>query len=247
MAVDTVRSAIGLTGLSDAGFMNTYAGEFSRVMYAFPNSEAEIVAKKFISLFRKHGAVMHAVIAIALKDNAHEIAAGRLSADSLIALFLNRLATGSRRSEVIAEVTPLPLEIAQPAEKAPRQPSEIVIAIDPIKKWVIIDGIGTLEGSAIFPIMELLIAMYRQDREQELRPENYQCRLAKQLADKLVGSDEESIRSAILRARKQTIADFKSLFDLDLDINALIENRQRKGYRLNPNVRLVSPAEVKTK
>ena len=95
--------------------------------------------------------------------------------------------------------------------------------------------------------MELLIAMYREDREQELRPENYRGRLAKQLADKLYGSDEESIRSAILRARKQMIADFKSLLDLDLDINALIENRQRKGYRLNPNVRLVSLAEVKTK
>ena len=97
MAVDTVRSAIGLIGWSDAGFMNTYAGEFSRVMYAFPNSEAEIVAKKFISLFKKHGAIMHAVIAIALKDNADDIAAGRLSADSLIALFLNRSVAGGRR------------------------------------------------------------------------------------------------------------------------------------------------------
>lgn len=255
MAVDTVRSAIEFTRLSEVGFLSSYAGELSRVTRTYPGDQVDDVARQFIDLFRRHGKVVAEIITKAVKDNARSIADGSIDPQSLLRLVIDRpdiapcpqphrptapsLEPAAEKETITTDSNPL--IVSDPTAV------EIVIALDPADECVWIEDIGKFAGGSIYPILELFVAMFREDRSQELHPKNYRCILAKQIADKRAKPSEGAITAAIKRARDQLRDDFLKLHNVDIDENVFIENRSKKGYRLNPSIRLVSPDQIRRK
>ena len=67
---------------------------------------------------------------------------------------------------------------------------------------------------------------------------------ASALAQRL-GIDEQSLRQRVLRSRKKIERAFLATFDRQLDRDDVIQNQEWKGYRLNPYLLLLKPAQLR--
>src|SRR5205807_1354526 len=59
-----------------------------------------------------------------------------------------------------------------------------------------------------------------------------------------LGIDEQRLRQRLSRGRKKIEQAFLTAFDRQLDADDVIQNEQWKGYRLNPYLLLVKPAQL---
>ena len=120
-----------------------------------------------------------------------------------------------------------------------------MLAVDTRKKWILIDGITPIKGSSAFRLLSYLIDRRREDLSAGKRRENYQLVATDDLA-KLLGLDGGAgLRRTIFRIRKNLSNEFERRYGLMLSENALIENVHGVGYRINPEVGLVAPLEIR--
>lgn len=243
MAVETVELALSCRDVSEREFLTRFSGPLSLVLQAYPLEEQVAAANNIIDLYRRHGKAVRELLIEATQPNLPGVVDGNLSRDSLLALFL-----ASRLSEFrgVASAT-LPEKLPEPpatTEPAPRQLDSIYIALDERRQQIVVRDLTTLSGSAIFQIMKLLVDLSFQDRSQPGVPARYRSFLAREIADHLKLTDEESVRSAIRRARRQLEEAFREL-GRSVDPQAIIQSTGH-GYRLNPGVMVVTTEQIQS-
>jgi len=241
MAESYVRHALELNGMAPDGFVTRFANELSRWSRCFPGMTADEVARSSYDLHRRHAAQVIEALASGIKAHAQALAEQRLPDSCLLRLVIG---------------TSMGLHISPPTEKAAAHRAEvgldqgkfdqtldIEMALVAVDSCVLFPGVGQIRGRTTFRIMEQLIEPYLDDRASQ-RPIN-QCRFirASTLA-KAVGITQESLRRRISTFRRKIAGLFQDRCGLPLTGDSILESRNWQGYRLNPRVRVVSPASL---
>ena len=95
-----------------------------------------------------------------------------------------------------------------------------------------------------FALLSELANQYRADRAAGLKPDNHCFVPAQTLLDLLGIDSEPALRQRIGEFRKRVVQLADEHWGLALGRDAVIENKYRAGYRLNPDVVLIDPAEI---
>lgn len=231
MALSYVRSASLIQKMADVAFFAQY-GEASRVVDYFAGS-ADRVAERILALHRRHAAAVCRVFEDAISANASALLEGNLAADCLLSLIVGQQGG--------ANTYPYPREASGEAAVVN---TEIRVAIDESGKRVRFDRWGEIKGVGA----ELLMALaepFRAAAKEERAPENYPFTQSGELCRQTNCKNEETFRRRVMRCREQIRTLAKNAGDPLTSIDAVIENLQRHGYRLNPDqVRIVNIAEL---
>jgi len=231
MALAFVRSASDVHKMTDVAFFAQY-GETSRIVGFFPES-ADMVASRTLDLHQRHAEAICGVFDQAIALHAGALRQGALPADCLLSLVVDQ-----RQGD-----SPYPAPSRSPELAATVAP-EIRIAIDEKRKRVVLDRWGDVERVGA----ELLIALaesFRQATRKELAPERYPFTKTTNLLRQINCADEETLRKRVSRCRNKIKKLAKKAGDAPPSINAVIENTQWHGYRLNPDqIRIVAISEL---
>ena len=231
MALAYVRTASNVNQMTDIAFFAHY-GETSRVVGFFPEP-ADAVARRIFDLYRRHAATICRVFDEAVRLHAPMLREGSLPANSLLSLVVSQREGGS----------PYPLPSGVPALPAALG-REIRIAIDTSRKRVVFDRWGEMTGV----IASLIIALaepFSQALRDERAPERYPYTAASILLSRTKCGDGDTLRRRIKRCRGKIAALAKKAGDPPLSSDAVIENLQWHGYRLNPDrIRIVALSEL---
>ena len=243
MAFGTVQLALDCAAMTDWQFMGRFALEVSQVVQAYPHAERDDIAQMLIRLFRRYGETVRSIAIDALCTAAPRFVDKAVKQESLLAL-LSSQSFLEQRNAPLGMQAPQEQPAHKHQDRTMRPPAkQIAIAIDGHRKQILISGIAPLKGKTIFAILGSLIEMSAADRATKLAPKRYQCKTGKVLADELGLSEAEAVAAAVRRIRKEIAEGFGALEGYRPDDEAVIENISGRGYRLNPLVAIVTPAE----
>jgi hypothetical protein len=241
MAESYVHHALELNSMAPRGFLTRFANELSRWSRCFPGMTADEVARLSYDLHRRHAAHVIDALASGIKAHAQALAEQRLPDSCLLRLLAGTSIIGLQVSRAV-ETTAHQADAGSDHRKLD-QTLDIEMVLVAVDNHVLFPGVGQIRGGTTFRILDQLIVPYLDDRASQ-RPIN-QCRFiqARTIA-KAVGITEESLRRRISTFRRNVAALFQEQCGLPLAADSVIENRNWKGYRINPRIRLVSTAST---
>ena len=233
MALAYVRSASDVNQMEDVAFFSRY-GEVSRAVgfFAEPTST---VAERIFDVHRRHAAAVCKVFDEAISTHRAALREGKLPPSCLLSLIL------SQRASDVDAAYPERVPSVEPTTTA--RP-EIRIAIDESRRRVVFDRWGEIKGVRA----DLLISLagpHRAATSDDRIPQSYPFTKTEQLLGTLRIESAETLRRRILRCRNEINRLATEAGDAPPSIDAVIENSQRHGYRLNPDtVRIVAITEL---
>ncbi len=231
MALAYVRSASEINRMADVAFFARY-GEASRAVGYFPEA-ADTVAGRIFDLHRRHASAVCSVFDAAVSSRAAAFREGTLPSTCLLSLVAGRRAGDSA----------YPAE-SRAIERLVLAGPDIRMAIDEDHKRVIFDRWGEIKGVSA-GLMIALAEPFRQAKRDELAPERYPFTKTVNLLRQINCPNEETFRRRVLRCRNKITELAKKAGDPPPSFDAVIENSQRHGYRLNPNrIRIVALSEL---
>lgn len=242
MAESYVRHAIELSRYSDKGFLGRFVGEISRAASCIDDMSADQVMETTLSLHRRHANAVGGVL-----ETGFKVHGGRLADQTLPPSCLLRMVAGSgagRRDTPIRD----PIEQAYSQERTAdhrdfRITSDVCLAVHPEQQQVMIRGIPPLTGQATYALIEQLTVAYERDRALKRAPENHRYIPAKVIQSRLSIQDD-SLRRCVLRVRRRVTRLFETHCGLTLADDAIIQSITWRGYRINPDVRVVAPDQI---
>lgn len=231
MALAFVRSASDVHQMADVAFFAHY-GEASRIVGFFPEA-ADTIAGRIFDLHRRHASAVCRVFDGAISSHAGVLRQRDLPVDCLLSLIV------SQRDAVSAYP-----ERSGAQKQAITISANIPIEIDEKRKRVVFDPWGEISGVSA----ELIIALaepFREATRDELAPEHYPFIRTSDLLRKTNCAHEEMLRQRVLRCRNKIRKLAMNAADPPPSIDAVIENSQWHGYRLNPDrIRIVALSEL---
>jgi 7-cyano-7-deazaguanine synthase in queuosine biosynthesis len=231
MALAYVRSASLINQMTDAVFFTHY-GETSRVVGYFPES-ADTIASRIFDLHRRHATTVCRIFDDAIKLHAPRLREGSLPPDCLLSLIVSQREQGS-----------VYLLQSGAVEQVVTDDSEIRIAIDADQRRVRFNRWGVLSGASAALIIALS-ASFRKAARDERAPENYPYIKSAVLASRIFCDSDETLRRRIHRCRNGIMRLAKNAGEPCPPLDAVIENSQWRGYRLNPDrIRIVRASEL---
>ena len=244
MALSLVSSALEFPRLSPEGFMNRYTGEMSRTLNAFAGAPPESIVRQAYELHHRYGVEVRGVLEDAFRQHAPEIIGKTLAPSCLL-----EAVVADGRIDI--DSSPLPDERAglghaqtELDTRDYRHSSQILLALDEDRRRILIDGIGEVGTASDFDLVGILVDQHRRDRAAELRPDSFKFVPTEALLDALA-VDEVPLRQRISKFRKRIRERAREHLGVPLSKDAVIQNKSRSGYRLNPAVHLIDPGEVK--
>lgn len=244
MALSTISLALDCAQSTELALFGPFADEFGKVLQAYPVTEHAAATRKLLDLFRRHGNAVFEIVSDAVRIHSKEITGQTLPPSSLLALLIcSNLSLALRKSPAT------PPRLPDPPPSAPRLDmaelkDNVLVAIDDKNRRFHVWGGAVLDGDAIFPIMKRLARLRLEDHTLLLAPRNYRGLVAKVLANELQLSDEGAVRSAIRRARAEFSTLSRGTQGAASGKHALIQQVRGKGYRLHPDVQIVSMEEL---
>jgi hypothetical protein len=227
MALAFVRSASKVSQMTDVEFFAHY-GETSRVV-SFFHEPANTVAGRIIELHRRHAKAVCDVFDNTIRTNAAKMRDASLPANCLLSLVVGR-GGGASSYPVLSAV---PALLSAPT-------IEIRISIDEVGKRIVFERWGEIKGVSA----ELIIALaasFREATRVELAPGRYPFLKTSKLIRQLKFGSDEVLRRRVLRCRNAIKKLAKDAGDIEPSMDAVIENSQWHGYRLNPDrLRLIA-------
>jgi 7-cyano-7-deazaguanine synthase in queuosine biosynthesis len=232
MALSYVRSASDTNQMTDIAFF-AHHGETSRIVGSFSET-ADTVAHRIFDLHRRHAATVCGVFDAAVALHAPRLREGTLPADCLLSLVVSQREGGS----------PYPVPRGVAGQVATFGPEKIKMAIDAGQKRVILDQWGELTGVSASLIIALADPFRRAVRD-ELAPQHYPFTETSKLMNRTKCNGYETLRRRIMRCRDKIAELARNAGSPPLSLDAVIENNQWHGYRLNPDwVRIVALSEL---
>jgi hypothetical protein len=227
MALAFVRSASIVNQVTDVAFFAHY-GETSRIV-SFFQEPANTVAGRIVGLHRRHAAAVCNVFDDAIRANASKMREGSVPKDCLLSLCVSRPGEGSDYQ--VPSTAPKQVNVVA---------SAIRMSIDEDGRRVLLDRWGEIGGVSA----EVLIALaepFREAARQELPPERYPFLETSKFKRQIKCKTDEVLRRRILRCRNKIKKLARDAGDTEPSLDAVIENSQWHGYRLNPDrMRLIA-------
>jgi hypothetical protein len=228
-----------LATMSEQAFVASYGQIFRAVPY-LPGSADQNV-RQIWDLHHRHGQEVISVVDGALKSNASVTQALELPTSSLLAMIVSPIA---KQPDYVDPVETEPTAAAQAAAD-PRDYTEgqIAFAIDPSTRKVLFKS-GIELGGSVYGLIAALALEFEADLDSGTFKDQHRFVKASALAKRLQ-IEEQSLRQRVSRARKKIEQSFLRNCDQQLDADDVIENEGWKGYRLNPYLLLVKPAQLR--
>jgi Queuosine biosynthesis protein QueC len=228
-----------LATMSEQAFVATY-GQIFRALPYLPGSADENV-RRIWDLHRRHGQEVIRVVDRELKNNASVGQALTLPTSSLLAMIVSPIAKQPKYIDPIeAEPTAAAQAAADPHDFTVEP---LAFAIDHSARKILFKR-GIEFGGSIYGMIAALAQEFEADLDAGTFKDQYRFVKASVFAKRLQ-IDEQSLRQRVSRARKKIEQSFLSTCDLQLDVDDVIQNEEWKGYRLNPYLLLVKPAQVR--
>jgi hypothetical protein len=198
----------------------------------FPE-RADTVAGRILDLHRRHASAVCRVFDEAISAHAADLRQRKLPPTCLLSLVVSQQDGESADVERPAAV-----------EQADAIDTEIRMAIDDKSNRVIFVRWGELQGKSAALII-ILAGPFRQAMQEERAPEQYPLTQTSNLMRQIGCAGDEAVRKRVLRCRNKLTRLAMRAGDPPPSIEAVIENSQWHGYRLNPNrLRIVAPSEI---
>jgi hypothetical protein len=233
MALAYVRSASRIQRMADVAFFGQY-GEASRIVGYF-GEPADTVAGRIFDLHRRHAFGVCRAFDEAISAHAGAIREGSLPADCLLSL------VAGQRGDMNAYPAP-----SREPEKVAAIGAQIRMAVDEDGDRVVFDRWGEVTGVGAALLIALAVP-FREATRDELAPERFPFTSTANLLRQTHCANDEILRRRVLRCRNRIAKMAKSAGDCRPSIDAVIENSQWYGYRLNPDqVRIVALSELRT-
>jgi 7-cyano-7-deazaguanine synthase in queuosine biosynthesis len=231
MALAFVRSASKVNEMTDVAFFAHY-GETSRVV-GFFQERADTVAGMIFDLCRRHASTVCRVFDEAVRAHAADFRRRKLPVTCLLSLV-----TSQQDGKGVV------VQKAVVVEQAEMVPSEIRIAIDEKARRVTFNRWGPVTGK-LAGLIVALATSFVQAMDEKRAPENYPFIKTTDLMSLIGYADDEALRKCVQRFRTKLTRLAESAGDPPPSIDAVLENIQWHGYRLNPNrVRIVALSEI---
>ena len=243
LALNLVRSAIDYVRLTDLGFLGKYAGEMSRAGASFTGIAPDQIVQNAIALHRRYGSEVVNILENAVRSFSKSLVLKTLPGGSLIRSVLADERLYFDRSPLNDAVEAG--HLTDPADDLRdfRRTSEIRLALDEGRSRVLIEGLPSFGTKEDFELLAPLARRYRDETLAGRAPENHTYVTTREMV-KLLPLDENTLRRRVLRFRKRVAKGFEKRFGITLASDAIIQSQEWRGYRLNPNVRLLHPDEI---
>jgi len=242
MAVDTVRSALEFRRLSEDDFATRFAGEFAWLTMSFPDLASDEVARRFVAMFCRHGDAVRKIFTKAANAHASDLIDHAIPDSCLLQIAVNSPGIGFDDEPITLRPPKEKVGLVASAENTER--GSILLAVDDAAKRILIDGLASLTAPGEFRLVSVLIRRHKEDLAAERAPRNFRTISAADLAAAASSTGDTAGRQAVSRVRKKISAEYQQLYGSPLGLDAVIENVQGRGYRLNPHVRVVTPDQL---
>lgn len=243
MCLNLVASALDYPRLSVAGFMNKYAGEVLGAAKALLDESIDATVQRTYELHSRYGAEVGKVIDDAIRNYAPHIREQTLPPGCLL-----RAVIADNQVEVDRTALDDPFSNAklEQGREDFRHLARIELACDELRKRLVIEGLGDVGTAAHFVLVSILVAQYRADRADELKPGNHRFVPAETLMDLLRIDSEAALRQRISEFRRRVVELARDRWGIPLGRDVVIENKFGAGYRLHPEVVVIDSAQIKT-
>lgn len=234
-----VARAQKLATMSQQTFVATY-GEIFRAVSHLPGS-IDANVRAIWEMHQRHGHEVVSVIADELKAVASVTAMSKLPTNSLLSMVVSPVAKQPAYADPVESE---PTAAAQSAADTHDYTwKRIPFAVDSNTCRVVFDG-GLEFGSAVYGLIAALLEDFEADLDAGTFHDQYRFVKAKTLAKRL-SIDEQSLRQRVSRSRKKLEEGFLQVFGRQLDAADIVQNQEWKGYRLNPYLLFVTPAQLR--
>ncbi len=238
MVESYVLRAQKLAAMSEQTFYATY-GQVFRALPYLPGTTDDN-ARRIHDLHLRHGQEVVDVVNRELRNNASLAGALSLPKTSLLSMIWSPAADQPGYSDPIENEPPASRQAVIGPPLRPRQP--LVFAVDFDQRTVCFRGGPQLTGGA-YTLVQALLQEFEEDIDARKPRAEYRFVTAKALAKRL-GITEQSLRQRVSRTRDDLERQFLAKAHIQLDEDDVIENKDWSGYRINPYVLLVKPAQL---
>ncbi|GIX11796.1 7-cyano-7-deazaguanine synthase [Elioraea sp.] len=239
MAESYVLHALKLSSMSEQAFFSTF-GQIFRILPHLPGTPEEN-ARKLYELHRRHGQIVQEVVSQELRHHATLVQSLSLPDTSLLMLMQS---ASVRLPELLDQTeTEAPASEQAARDSRPTVARPLVFAIDEERKRVLFRGSIEVKGAG-FEIVRELAREFEEDINAGRPKEEFRFVLADTLSKRLK-IDGQGLRQRITRLRRDLERKFLEALDVQLDTNDVIENDPWRGYRLNPYLLRVHPAQIR--
>lgn len=229
-AIAYVRFARTIANLAPAQF----PAEFPQVSAALnhvPGVSAGVVLERVLGLHQRHARGVLSVIEDATRRHAGDLAAGRLAPGSLLSLCFTRSRVEAAGADTTASMAEFMDRLSAPTCE---------FAVDEIRQRICFKGGFVIEGAG-YRLMQALVGRHRDAKRRcEEVPFYWTSDLAMALK-----VDDTTLRRQVTRLRDEVGS--RLAIDLGLVLpRGIIENQRSSGYRLSPELREVSLADIQS-
>ncbi|GLS81042.1 7-cyano-7-deazaguanine synthase [Paracoccus marinus] len=245
MALEWTRHAVRLAGIDDRAFMSTFGQELMRIAGGYPDQRRADLMRRILDLHRRHGGLVVAVLERAIRDNADRLARHELPDSALVRLHVADAAAVSPVLPADPRATPQRRQPpAQTSGDAPDlvpdqdRPLEVTFGIENGRHVISVLGLGRVEGAPARTAHELR-SEFDEDRQAGLPRAEHRYVQTGALATRLETS-KDAVAQHVGRCRKELAQYHQLVFGSPPPRHLLIENKPGRGYRLDPDIRILS-------
>lgn len=244
MALEWTRHALRLGDFDEAGFMETFGLELSRILSGLTNLPRQSAFTQVLDMHRRHSRAVRKVLKDVIGDRLDDIVSQRIPPSSLVAMHLGQV-SGPEASLPADPRSAVPRSdpIGDPEEvdtvPSPEAPLRVTFVEMDRDQLVIVEGLGRVTGPAA-RIPHALKPAFEEDRCRGLNPSSHRF-LEPTLLPGLNGMSKDLIRQNVRRCRQTLAASFEQLHGVPPKADLLIQGQRPKGYRLDPHIE-IAPA-----
>jgi hypothetical protein len=246
MAVEWTRHALLINNLTELNFVKQFGTEISRLLEGYSGNPQEEIFSRIFDLHRRQAKIVLAVLTQAIQRHASELAAGRLSATSLLVLHVGA-ARGEPSALAVETAKDIGIEPTIDQERYdddyldPVSPPGLIFSNGPRGVCVAVRGLCDLTGNAA-KVTELLKTELEADRTNGVAPQD--GRFVHIAALPSCKMSKDIVRAALTRCRGKVASAFRQLHGLDAPSGFLIQTKPTHGHRLNPQSRIRTESDV---
>lgn len=244
MAVEWTRHALRMSKMTQMDLFRHFGLELSAIFAGHPELSPERTMQMTLALQQRHSDSVRSVLTAAIHEHAPQIANGALAAESLLIMHI-----GSGHANVVPSLRPDPRWEQRPVvppDRIPKKnvlfdrnaPLRVAFFLNDEIHAVSVEGLCDILGRPA-KIAHGLKPRFDEDRSAGLEPDHHRyLRDYRDLDRKLSSS---AMRQLVKRCRDTLAESYKELFGEPPTKPLLIQNKQSRGYWLDPAIRLAKP------
>ena len=243
MAVDWSRHALRLSTTDPRAFLNSFGQELFRIMAGHPDKPKSDILRMCLDLQKRHAGFVVDVLKRSVVDQADALSRQSLPSTSLLFLHVGggtalELPEDPRKSQGLSYKKTTASGEKDTVPDATR-PLEVSFARDGAGAVIIVRDLCRVVGRPA-EVAHVLKGPFDEDRAAGL-PRNAHRYCLNGYIAKQIGQGKASVAKNVDRCRKTIEDAFELVHGRPPGRDLLIETHKGKGYRLDPDLRLITP------